>query len=254
MARLVDIFDGENPKAIPCIAAVSVILHIFLFVGLPYILSLHWKPRILSRPPTFELVKIQMPTPAEPARPAVQPQEPPRQQEPRPQPVEPAPTPQPRVEPRPVAEREPQPTPQERPRPQPQERPRPQERPAEDDISDFLSAFDDPTTSQTTSAQQNVSISVSEPFPYQWYLDQIQTRIRREWTRGASNETGEVVVQFTIRRNGSIEGLRVLTGSGRGSLDRRATQSVGMAAPFPSLPPGYSGESLTVVLTLRLQR
>ncbi|MCL2845981.1 MAG: TonB C-terminal domain-containing protein [Chitinivibrionia bacterium] len=260
MARkLFEFFDGEeNPKAITAVVVLAVVFHVLVLVVAPLVLSFLWKPKILTRPPTFELVKIQLPQPpAPPARPTpVQPTPqptPPAPVEPPPAPPAPPepPRPTPPVEqPRPAEPQPtpPQPTPQPQPRPQPTP-PRPTP-PLEDDISAFMDLFADDNAAQNASSAQNISLTVAEPFPFQWYLDQLQARIRQRWRPGP-NERGEVVVQFTIGRNGSLSNLTMVNSSGRPIMDRQAMQAVQMAAPFAPLPAGFGGQSLTVVLTLR---
>ena len=257
--------DGENSAALPIVGVLAVIFHILFILVVPFFLSLHWKPRIITRPPTFELIQIQTPQPAArakptPPKPVVEtPPEPPRPVEPPtptpptpptptpPQPVRPEPRPEPQ---RPAEQPRPQPQPQQQPRQQPQQQaqPRPQPQVVEEDISALEELFATPAP-----AASAISLTISEPFPFQWYLDQLQERIRRRWNPGP-NERGEVIVQFTITRNGSMEGLRLVTSSGRAVLDRQAMQAVEMAAPFAALPAGFGGQSLTVHLTLRPHR
>jgi TonB family protein len=244
MVRIVDILDGENPKAVSCIAVFSVAFHVLVFIVVPIILSLHWKPRILSRPPTFELIQIQTPQPpkAQPAKPAVSKP----QQTVESKPVE-TPKPQEVVTPKPSVEKKIEPKKEEvKPQPKTTETAKPT-KPVEDDLSDFESMFAEPP------ASSSVSLQISEPFPYQWYLDQLQSRIKSRW-KPSQNEKGEVVVQFTITRNGSMEGLKLVSSSGRAILDRQAIQTVEMSAPFASLPSGFQGQTLSVVLTLKPQK
>ena len=47
---------------------------------------------------------------------------------------------------------------------------------------------------------------------------------------------GEVKVGFTVRADGTIEGLQVVTSSGRSLLDQQALRAVQAAAPFPAPP------------------
>jgi len=254
--KIFQFFDGENPKAIFVITAVSVFFHLLVLVVAPFVLSILWKPKILSRPPTFELVTIQMPQPPAPARAAPAqpaPPTPPRPADPTPAPIMtppqppiPPPPPTPAPAERPQTAPPPPPAPAPRPTPPPTPRPAPK---AEDDISAFEDLFADAST-PSVSTVQNISLTVAEPFPFQWYLDQLQARIRQRWRPGP-NERGEVVVQFTIGRNGSLSGLTMVTSSGRPVMDRQAMQAVQMAAPFAALPSAFGGSSLTVVLTLR---
>ncbi|MDR0305183.1 MAG: TonB family protein [Chitinispirillales bacterium] len=235
MSSVVKFLDGEdNPKAVPFILTLSIAVHIAVFIVVPFLVSLHWKPRILSRPPTFEIIQIQTPQPQRPQPKHVQPAARP-QQAPRPVVQEP------KIEPKPSVEKKIEPKRQDTPKPGAASKP------AEEDISDLESLFAEPTTSSS------VSLQISEPFEYQWYLDQLQSKIKNRW-KPAANEKGEVIVQFVISRNGSMSGLKLISPSGRGLLDRQAMQAVEMSAPFASLPSGFSGQSLTVNLTLKPQK
>jgi len=242
MSAIVNFLDSEeNPKAVPLVLAISVAFHVVVFVVVPFIVALNWKPRILSRPPTFEIVQIQTPQPPKPR--AKQKVAPAAAETPKP--VAPEPIVQ---EPQIVPKSEPkhEPTKQEtiKPKETSQTKPTQQQKAVEEDISDLESLFAEPVTSSS------VSVQISEPFEYQWYLDQLQSKIKSRWKPGA-NEKGEVVVQFVISRNGSMSDLKLVSSSGRAILDRQAMQAVEMSAPFAQLPSGFSGQSLTVNLTLK---
>jgi protein TonB len=61
--------------------------------------------------------------------------------------------------------------------------------------------------------------------------------------------TGQVRVEFTIRADGSVEGLRIAVSSGRSLLDQQAVRAVQAAAPFPS-PPAPARITLPVLFTV----
>jgi TonB family protein len=82
-------------------------------------------------------------------------------------------------------------------------------------------------------------------FPFVWYLQQIQSRITGNWNR-TSAATGRVQVYFRIKRDGSIDGLRVESPSGSGSLDQSALLAVRRTDPMARLPEGFEGSSLGV--------
>jgi len=248
MAKFVDILDGDNEKIIPIIVILAIVFHILVLVIVPYILMMQWKPKILSRPPTFELVQLQTPQPPARKQPAPQPvvetpptpAEPPKVEVPTP----PKPSDEKKIEPKKEETKPAEQPKQQQQQTQPAQPTKPQ---VEEDLSDLENLFAD------APAASNVSLQISEPFEYQWYLDQLQAKIKNRWKPGA-NEKGEVVVQFTITRNGSLEGLKMVSSSGRAVLDRQAMQAVEMSAPFASLPAGFPGQSLGVVLTLKPQR
>ena len=237
MARIVDIFDGENPNAVPCVTAFSVLFHILILIVIPFLLSMHWKPKIMSRPPTFQLVQPNIP-----------------QQQPAPSQTPPKPVEAPKPEPKPVETPKPEPKPitETKSEPKPEPKPKPKSEPkqvVEDDISDFLSSVAEPSQTQSNVTASEVSIAFSEPFPYDGYIQRLLARIRRRWN---PSDKGEAVVQFTIMRNGSVEGqIKIVKSSGRGGLDRAAQTAVGLAAPFEMLPVDFPGQSLTVDLTLK---
>lgn len=239
MSAIVNFLDSEeNPKAVPVILAVSVAFHVVVFVVVPFLVALNWKPRILSRPPTFEIVQIQTPQPPKPQ--AKQRVSPPVQT---PKPVVPEPVetppPEPKIQPKTQEAVKPKET--------PQTKPAQQQKPVEEDISDLENLFAEPVASST------VSVQIAEPFEYQWYLDQLVSKIKSRWKPGA-NEKGEVGVQFVISRNGSMSDLKLVSSSGRSILDRQAMQAVEMSAPFAQLPSGFGGQFLTVNLTLKPAR
>ncbi|MFC5583591.1 TonB family protein [Nitratireductor kimnyeongensis] len=64
---------------------------------------------------------------------------------------------------------------------------------------------------------------------------------------------GEVHVRFTIARNGSVSGVRIVRSSGSGVLDQAALDTVRRAAPFPRIPDeaGRSSWGFTVPLAFR---
>lgn len=61
--------------------------------------------------------------------------------------------------------------------------------------------------------------------------------------------TGQVRVDFIIRADGSIEGLKVAASSGRSLLDQQAVRAVQAAAPFPP-PPAQASITLPVLFTV----
>ena len=82
-------------------------------------------------------------------------------------------------------------------------------------------------------------------FPFAWYIQQIQSRITGNWNR-LSSAQGRVQVYFRIKRDGSVDGLRVESPSGSGSLDQSALLAVRRTDPLARLPEGFEGSSLGV--------
>ncbi|HNX94928.1 MAG TPA: cell envelope integrity protein TolA [Holophaga sp.] len=82
-------------------------------------------------------------------------------------------------------------------------------------------------------------------FPFVWYLQQVQNRITGNWSR-MSNAQGRVQIYFRIKRDGSLEGIRVDSPSGNGGLDQSALLAVKRSDPLPRLPEGFDGGTLGV--------
>ena len=82
-------------------------------------------------------------------------------------------------------------------------------------------------------------------FPFVWYLQNVQNTITGNWNR-LSNVQGRVQVYFRIRRDGSLEGIRVEIPSGNAALDQGALLAVKRSDPLPRLPDGFEGRSLGV--------
>jgi protein TonB len=62
------------------------------------------------------------------------------------------------------------------------------------------------------------------------------------------------VITFDIMRDGSVRNAKVAQRSGNSTLDFSALRAVSDAAPFPPLPPNYSGSSTSVELRFQLQK
>jgi periplasmic protein TonB len=88
------------------------------------------------------------------------------------------------------------------------------------------------------------------------YADLVIQRVTQKWqTSGlAGMHLPMVVITFDILRDGSVKNPQIAQRSGNSTLDYSALRAVMDAAPFPALPPGYSGSSTNVELRFQLQR
>jgi TonB family protein len=62
---------------------------------------------------------------------------------------------------------------------------------------------------------------------------------------------GEAKVEFTILKDGRVERIRVLDGSGHKILDEAVVEAIKLAGPFTPLPIGLQKEKLTIVGSFR---
>jgi TonB family protein len=106
-----------------------------------------------------------------------------------------------------------------------------------------------------------VGFGNNSPFGTQfgWYANLLREKISSAWRPGevgARSQGSPVIVQFTMRRDGSLTpGLpRIVQSSGDGNLDRSAQRAILDGAPFPPLPPQLNGNEVNVELTFQLRR
>jgi len=105
-----------------------------------------------------------------------------------------------------------------------------------------------------------VGVGTSSPFGQQfgWYADLLQRRVAEKWqtnTVDAHLSTApQVVVTFTIHKDGSVTSPRVAQSSGILALDLSAQHAILDAAPFGPLPPGFPKNDAEVELRFELRR
>lgn len=88
------------------------------------------------------------------------------------------------------------------------------------------------------------------------YADLVVRRVTDKWqTNGlAGQNVPMAVITFDIARDGSVRNPKIAQHSGNATLDFSALRAVTDAAPFPPLPPNYSGSSTSVELRFQLQK
>jgi len=85
------------------------------------------------------------------------------------------------------------------------------------------------------------------------YIEIMIDRIRSNWNPRAEN-AGEVVVKFTILRDGAIQNVVVEKMSNYAALDFNAQRAVLMTKTLPPLPSAFTNPTLTVHLSFQYQR
>jgi TonB family protein len=85
------------------------------------------------------------------------------------------------------------------------------------------------------------------------YLATMIELIRRRWDPN-QQVPGQVVIRFTIRRNGAIEDVGVQRSSRYVALDLSAQRAVLLTRQLPPLPSAFTEDSLTVRLTFEYRR
>jgi protein TonB len=85
------------------------------------------------------------------------------------------------------------------------------------------------------------------------YVETVVQRIQQNWD-WKQNLAGQVVVKFTIGRDGALSQVQVTRPSGLVALDTAAYRAVLLTQRVPALPPQFSNPTLTVHLTFDYSR
>ena len=104
------------------------------------------------------------------------------------------------------------------------------------------------------SVEQPAIISDTQGVDFSPWLHLIYYRVRDNWYSVVpelirTRTKGKVVLIFDIRNNGRIDNMEVLRSSGLSPYDRAAVSSIKLSEPFPSFPPAFKGELITVQFT-----
>jgi len=136
------------------------------------------------------------------------------------------------------------------PRPEPpRASPPPRERPAET-----------PATARPGMALPSARVGVAglsgsigadhSDFQFAYYLQAVRDKVAANWSPPtglvAGGQLVRAVVYFRIRRDGTVSGIRLETGSGAEYFDRSAVRAVTVSDRMPPLPTGFAGAELGV--------
>lgn len=86
------------------------------------------------------------------------------------------------------------------------------------------------------------------------YPGQVARKLTRAARSTRARDRGEVLVSFTVSRNGSVSGVRIARGSGSQQLDQAALATVNRAAPFPPIPEASGRANWTFSLPIAFSR
>ncbi len=83
------------------------------------------------------------------------------------------------------------------------------------------------------------------------YQNRITSTIKANWVWVGQRSDLKVVVQFGIKDNGEITGIKILQGSGDATYDESVLRAVKKSSPLPSPPSVYRKDFSEVVYTFR---
>lgn len=94
--------------------------------------------------------------------------------------------------------------------------------------------------------------AVGLEFPFPGYLDNIVRQVRLRFEPTAARAGLHADLAFTIARDGSVTGLRLVRGSGNYAFDleaQGAVEAAGAARAFGPLPDGFRASTLPVTFS-----
>jgi protein TonB len=104
-------------------------------------------------------------------------------------------------------------------------------------------------------SQGGVAALEAGDLQFAWYRSSVTAALHANWRKPAVEGVADsylVTVAFDIRRDGTVEGLRIEQPSGIDVLDRSAIRAVRDASPLPPLPRTWPGEVLAARFVFRL--
>ena len=94
--------------------------------------------------------------------------------------------------------------------------------------------------------QQGQGIAPGTSPEFRPYLEEIHKQISGKWQPPAVNKDSEVVLRFTILKNGHVIDESVLQSSGDKEVDKSALAALRKSSPLPPLPLSYTRDRTTV--------
>ncbi len=95
------------------------------------------------------------------------------------------------------------------------------------------------------------TLGVEDPnFTYGYYLDRIVAAISGNWVRPPLGDL-KAKIHFRIRRDGTIDDLRLVESSTSRDFDAAALRAVQSSSPLPPLPKGYKRDDLGINLIVK---
>ena len=147
------------------------------------------------------------------------------------------------------------------PKPPQQEQKHPQEQPKQNRANFGEQAPANMPRSMANSSSANSPVAVGDAdfgSRFGWYVNVINRKVRENWyiqeVDPGTPQGQQVVVTFSIGRDGSPTSFQVVKSSGFQSLDRSAIRAAQRVDSFGPLPPGYNGSSVSVAYTFTYEQ
>ena len=93
---------------------------------------------------------------------------------------------------------------------------------------------------------------------YGWYVESVKRRVQSNWLQNTIDpaarqaHTAHAVAEFTISRDGTLSGIKIVQTSGNLSVDNSGLRALLASNPMPALPPDYGKSFVTVTFDFDL--
>lgn len=95
---------------------------------------------------------------------------------------------------------------------------------------------------------KNIEKTHQSPY-FDSYMKELQQEIKKNWNPPEGTESKNVVVLFSIMKDGTLLNVRIKKPSGIYEVDEAATNAVKLTFPFKALPSEYHGDRVEVEFT-----
>ena len=95
-------------------------------------------------------------------------------------------------------------------------------------------------------AAQSQSASGDSNADFQPYLEEMHKQVSGKWQPPAVNQDSEVIVKFTILKNGHVINPEIVKSSGDKEVDDSALKALRKSSPLPPLPLSFPQEQVTI--------
>ena len=121
----------------------------------------------------------------------------------------------------------------------------------------FSKALDSSNKTQATSSVKSSKAVVSNIEAknvetlgdFKDYMPKMQNKIKSNWNPPKSEKPSKVILNYEIKKDGTLGEIKVSTSSGDNKVDEMAIEALKKSAPFEPLPKGFAGDKVDVQFT-----
>ena len=121
----------------------------------------------------------------------------------------------------------------------------------------FSNVLDSSNKTQTTSSVKSSKAAVSNIETknvenlgdFKDYMPKMQNKIKSNWNPPKNESSSKIILNYEIKKDGTLGEIKVLTSSGDTNADEMAIEALKNSAPFEPLPEGFAGDKIDVQFT-----